>query len=98
MDATNEHRCFRMQTESTEAGYLCKCLSTIDNAYNETSKWRKKTFSSVLRYLSENDGGGGGGVLPLIDDAMAQLGGKHRNPQEARLGPLLFGPVEDVPD
>ena len=22
MDATNEHRCFRMQTESTGAGYL----------------------------------------------------------------------------
>ena len=44
MDATNEHRCFRMQTESTGAGYLWKCLSTIDNAYNEISKWRENTF------------------------------------------------------
>ena len=40
----------------------------------------------------------GGGVLPLSDDVMAQLGEKHPSPQEARLGSLLFGPVEDVPD
>ena len=46
---------------------------------------------------SENDEGGGG-VLPLSDDVMAQLGEKHPSPQEARLGSLLFGPVEDVPD
>ena len=29
---------------------------------------------------------------------MAQLREKHPSPQEARLGSLLFGPVEDVPD
>ena len=52
-------------------------------------------INSALRYLSENDGGG---VLPLSDDVMAQLLEKHPNPQEARLGSLLFGPVEDVPD
>ena len=50
-------------------------------------------INSALRYLSENDGG----VLPLTDDVMAQLREKHPNPQEARLGPLLFGPVEGVP-
>ena len=50
-------------------------------------------INSALCYLSENDGG----VLPLIDDVMAQLREKHPNPQEARLGPLLFGPVEGVP-
>ena len=200
MDATNEHSCFRKQTESTEAGYLWKCLSSIDNAYNEILKWPKNTFlvpygkvgrgfidkmtehindwnngskkqpialkavtaflavglhkprqmskakdhqeyylsdwycgmrvnstnycakdgylsnsrmvdppnaarvfanlvmsgqiNSALLYLSENDGG----VLPLIEDVMAQLRQKHPNPQEARLGPLLFGPVEGVPD
>ena len=33
-----------MQTESTGAGYLSKCLSTINNAYNEISKWRINTF------------------------------------------------------
>ena len=44
MDATNEHRCFRKQTERTGAGCLWKCLSTIDNAYNEISKWPKNTF------------------------------------------------------
>ena len=42
--------------------------------------------------------GGGGGVLPLSDDVMAQLREKHPSLQEARLGSLLFGPVEDVPD
>ena len=26
MDATNKHRCFRMQTKSTGAGYLWKCV------------------------------------------------------------------------
>ena len=35
---------FRKQTESTGAGYLGKCLSAIDNAYNEISKWPKNTF------------------------------------------------------
>ena len=25
MDATNDHRCFRMQTKSTGVGYLWKC-------------------------------------------------------------------------
>ena len=43
-------------------------------------------INSALRYLSENDVG----VLPLIEDVMAQLREKHPNPQEARLGPLLF--------
>ena len=36
-------------------------------------------------------------MLPLSDDVMAQLREKHPSPQEARLGSLLFGPVEDVP-
>ena len=48
-----------------------------------------------MRYLSENDGGS---VLPLSDDVMAQLREKHPSPKEARLGSLLFGPPEDVPD
>ena len=52
---------------------------------------------SSSRYLSENDAGGGD-VLPLSDDVMAQLREKNPSPQEARLGYLLFGPVEDVPD
>ena len=51
-------------------------------------------INSALLYLSENDGG----VLPLIDDVMAQLREKHPNPQEARLVPLLFGPVKGVPN
>ena len=52
-------------------------------------------INSSLRYLSENNGGG---VLALSDDVMAQLREIHPSPQEARLGSLLFGPVEDVPD
>lgn len=54
-----------------------------------------RQINSALRYLGENDGGG---VLPLSGDAMAQLREKHPSAQEARLGSLLFGPVEDVPD
>ena len=45
MDATNEHRCFRKQTETTGAGYLWKYFN---NAYNEISKWPKNTF--LVRY------------------------------------------------
>ena len=51
--------------------------------------------SSALRYLSDNNGGG---VFPLSDDVMGQLINKHPDAQEAKLGSLLFGPVDDVPD
>ena len=50
---------------------------------------------SALRYLCDDNGGG---VLPLSDDVMRQLKEKHPEAQEARLGSLLFGPVEDIPD
>ncbi|PFX27076.1 hypothetical protein AWC38_SpisGene8223 [Stylophora pistillata] len=49
----------------------------------------------ALRYLSDNNGGG---VLPLNDDVMRQLKEKHPDAQEAHLGSLLFGPIEDIPD
>ena len=52
-------------------------------------------IKSALRYLSENDGGG---VLLLTDDVLQQLREKHSEAQEAKLGSLLFGPVEDFPD
>ena len=52
-------------------------------------------INSTLRYLSENDGAG---VLPVTDDVMAQLRDKHPSPQEDRLGSLLYGSVENVPD
>ena len=38
------------------------------------------------------------GLLPLSDDVMEQLQEKHPEPQEARLGSLLFGPIEDIPN
>lgn len=50
---------------------------------------------SALRYLSDDNGGG---ILPLSDDVMMQLKEKHPDAQEARLGSLLFGPIEDVPN
>ena len=52
-------------------------------------------INSALRYLSDDDGGG---MLPLSDDVMRQLREKHPVAQEAHLGSLLFGPIEDVPD
>ena len=48
---------------------------------------------SVLRYLSEE---GCGGVLPLSKQVMEQLADKHPEAQQAKLGSVLFGPVEDV--
>ena len=50
---------------------------------------------SALRYLCDDNGGG---VLPFSDDVMRQLKEKHPEAQEARLGTLLVGPVEDIPD
>ena len=50
---------------------------------------------SAIRYLCEDNGGG---ILPLNDDVMSQLKEKHPDAQEAHLGSLLFGPIEDIPD
>ena len=52
-------------------------------------------LNSALRYLSEVDSGG---VLPLTDDVARQPREKHPDAQRAKLGSLLFGPVEDIPD
>lgn len=52
-------------------------------------------INSALRYLSKDDSGG---VLPLTDDVVRQLRETHPDAQRAKLGSLLFGPVEDMPD
>ena len=52
-------------------------------------------INSALRYLSDDDCGG---VLPLTDDVMRQLHEKHPEAQDAKLGSILFGPVEEVHD
>ena len=52
-------------------------------------------INSPLRYLSDDDCGG---VLPLTDDVMRQLREKHPEAQGAKLGSILFGPVEEVHD
>ena len=52
-------------------------------------------INSALRYLSKDDSGG---VLLLTDDVVRQLREKHPDAQRAKLGSLLFGPVEDMPD
>lgn len=52
-------------------------------------------INSALRFLS---GDGGRGVLPVTDDVMTQLNERHPTAKEAKLGSLLFGPVEDVPE
>ena len=49
---------------------------------------------SALSYLSEENYGG---ALPLSEQVMEQLAYKHPKAQQAKLGSVLFGPVEDVP-
>ena len=49
-------------------------------------------INSALRFLSETTSGG---VLSLTDEVMSQLKQKHPNPQSAKLGSLLFGPIDD---
>ena len=48
--------------------------------------------NSALRLLSESTSGG---VLPLTNEVMAQIQLKHPNPQPAKSGSLLFGPIDD---
>ena len=48
--------------------------------------------NSTLRFLSETSNGG---VLTLTDDVLTQLKQKHPEPQPAKLGSVLFGPVND---
>ena len=52
-------------------------------------------INSALRFLSDDDYGG---VLTLTDDVMRQLHEKHPEAQDAKLGSILFGPVEEVHD
>lgn len=49
-------------------------------------------INSALRFLSETSNNG---VLKLTDEVMTQLKRKHPNPQPAKLGSLLFGPIDD---
>ncbi|CAB4027742.1 Hypothetical predicted protein, partial [Paramuricea clavata] len=49
-------------------------------------------INSALRFLSETTDGG---VLTLTDDVMTQLKQKHPEPQLAKLGSVLFGPLND---
>lgn len=49
-------------------------------------------INAALRFLNESTSGG---ILSLTDDVMNQLKEKHPEPQPAKLGSLLFGPVEE---
>ncbi|EDO31920.1 predicted protein [Nematostella vectensis] len=56
----------------------------------------KGQINAALRFVSETSSGG---VLGLTDDVMTQLKEKHSDPQPAKLGSLLFGPIDDaIPD
>ena len=50
-------------------------------------------INSALQYLTDD---GCGGVWSLNDDVMKQLHEKHLKAQPAKLGSLLFRPVEEV--
>lgn len=50
-------------------------------------------INAALRFVSETSSGG---VLGLTDDVMAQLKEKHPDPKPAKLGSLLFGPIDDA--
>ena len=45
-----------------------------------------------MRFLSETTSGG---VLALTDEFISQLQQKHPNPQSAKLGSLLLGPIDN---
>ena len=49
-------------------------------------------INSAVRFLNESTSSG---VLSLTDDFMKQLKEKHPDPLPAKLGSVLFGPIED---
>ena len=51
-------------------------------------------INSAMRFLIDD---ACGGVLPLTDDVMLQLCQKHPEAQEAKIGTLLHGPVQEIP-
>ena len=53
--------------------------------------WKAKSTQRP-RFLSETTSGG---VLALTDEVMSKLKQKHPNPQSAKLGSLLFGPIDE---
>ena len=52
----------------------------------------KGQINAAIRFLNESTSGG---VLSLTDDVMKQLKEKHPGPQSAKLGSVLFAPIED---
>ena len=51
-------------------------------------------IKSVMRFLDKD---GNHGALSLTEEIMNQLRQKHLEAQEATLGALLFGPIEEIP-
>ena len=51
-------------------------------------------IQSALRYMNEE---ACGGVLPLSEQVMERLADKLSEGQQAKMGSVLFGPVEDLP-
>ena len=75
--------------------------SRIRKRNSSNSQDRSKVFaklvmegqiSSALRFLNQSLDGV---ILPLTDDVIRQLREKHPAPQPAKVGSLLFGPVDD---
>ena len=52
-------------------------------------------INSAMRFLSDDVCRG---VLPLTDDVMLQLRQKHPEAQEAKIGTLLHGPLQETPE
>ena len=52
-------------------------------------------IKSAMKFLDKD---GNHGVLSLTEEIMNQLRQKHPETQEATLGALLFGPIEEIPD
>ena len=52
-------------------------------------------IKSAMRFLDKD---GNHGVPSLTEEIMNQLRQKHPEAQEATLGALLFGPIEEIPD
>ena len=52
-------------------------------------------INAALRYLNDEDCEG---ALPLSDEVMSQLVDKHPQAQEAKMGSLVYGSVDKVPD
>ena len=92
------------QANEREPLYSSKATENIPKTTPRKPQDQARIFANLImegqiklamRFLDKD---GNHGVLSLTEEIMNQLRQKHPEAQEATLGALLFGPIEEIPD